>query len=202
MSLPLMPKATAVWLVENTALNFEQIAAFCGLHPLEVSGIADGDIAVGILGVDPISNGQLSRKEIERCQADTSAQLQLASQPDDVPQPATRQGARYTPLSKRQDKPDAIAWLIRNHPELNDAQIGRLVGTTKSTIKSVRERTHWNMQNIRPVDPVSLGLCAQVELDADVEKAARRHANKNKASTLSTNDDDTRLMPADDNIST
>jgi len=138
MTAPLMPKATAVWLVDNTALTFDQIALFCGLHPLEVKGIANGDIAAGIKGMDPVSNGQLTRDEIERCTNDQTAELQLADAKRDIPAPKPRKGSRYTPLSKRQERPDAIAWLVRNHPELNDAEIGRLVGTTKPTIQSVR----------------------------------------------------------------
>lgn len=180
MTAPLMPKATAVWLVDNTSLTFDQIAVFCGLHPLEVKGIANGDVASGIKGMDPISNGQLTRDEIERCQEDASAYLQLADAKRDVPAPKTRTGARYTPLSKRQERPGAIAWLVRNHPELNDAEVGRLVGTTKPTIQSVRDRTHWNMANITPLDPVTLGLCSQVDLDEYVAKAAKREERRQK----------------------
>ena len=176
----LMPKATAVWLVDNTALTFDQIAVFCNLHPLEVKGIANGDVAAGIKGMDPISNGQLTREEIERCQDDPTAYLQLADAKRDIPAPKPRKGARYTPLSKRQERPDAIAWLVRNHPELNDAEVGRLVGTTKPTIQSVRERTHWNMANITPVDPVTLGLCSQIDLDEYVAKAAKREERRQK----------------------
>ncbi len=178
MTAPLMPKATAVWLIDNTALTFDQIAVFCGLHPLEVKGIANDDVAQGIKGTDPISNGQLTRDEIERCQSDPSAYLQLAESKRDMPAPKVRQGARYTPLSKRQERPDAIAWLLRNHPELNDAEIGRLVGTTKPTIKNIRDRTHWNMANITPVDPVALGLCSQIDLDENVVKAAQREERR------------------------
>ncbi len=181
MSTLLMPKATAVWLIENTALTFDQIALFCGLHPLEVRGIADGDVASGIKGLDPINNGQLSREEIERCQLDPTAILAIATSKRDIPEAKPRKGAKYTPLSKRQERPDAIAWLLRNHPELNDAQISRLVGTTKSTIETVRDRSHWNMPNIKPVDPVSLGLCKQMELDAEVAKAAKRLERIRKA---------------------
>ncbi|MFC7048879.1 DUF1013 domain-containing protein [Emcibacter nanhaiensis] len=170
MNQPLMPMATAVWLVDNTALSFRQIAEFCGLHELEVQGIADEQVATNIVGQDPVANGQLTWEEIERCQADTSARLQLTE--DKVPAKTRSSGARYTPVSKRQDKPDAIAWLLRNHPELTDAQIGRLVGTTKPTIAAIRDRTHWNISNIKPVDPVVLGLCKQTELDAAVRKAA------------------------------
>jgi len=172
MAVPLMPKATAVWLVENTSLTFEQIAAFCGLHPLEVQGIADGEVAQGIQGIDPIVNSQLAREEIDRCQGDPSARLRLLVQ--NLPQPAKRtKGPRYTPVAKRQDKPDGIAWLLRHHPELRDSQIAKLIGTTKSTITAVRERTHWNSTNIRPRDPVLLGLCQQGELNAAVEKVRK-----------------------------
>ncbi len=180
MTAPLMPKATAVWLVDNTALTFDQIAVFCGLHPLEVKGIANGDVASGIKGMDPVSNGQLTRDEIERCQNDASAYLELADAKRDVPAPKARKGARYTPLSKRQERPGAIAWLVRNHPELNDAEVGRLVGTTKPTIQSVRDRTHWNMANITPLDPVTLGLCSQIDLDDYVAKAAKREERRLK----------------------
>jgi hypothetical protein len=172
MSVPLMPKATAVWLVENTSLTFEQIAAFCGLHPLEVQGIADGEVAQGIQGIDPIVNSQLTREEIDRCQGDPGARLKLLVQ--NLPQPAKRtKGPRYTPVAKRQDKPDGIAWLLRHHPELKDSQVAKLIGTTKNTINAVRERTHWNSTNIRPRDPVLLGLCQQTELNAAVEKARK-----------------------------
>ena len=172
MSQPLMPKATAVWLVENTTLTFEQIADFCGLHALEVQGIADDEVAIGIQGLDPISRNQLTREEIERCQDDPSARLKLAEQ--DLPQPLKRtKGPRYTPVAKRQDKPDGVAWLLRHHPELKDSQIARLIGTTKNTIEAVRERTHWNSPNIRPRDPVLLGLCNQGDLNQMVEKARR-----------------------------
>lgn len=172
MPLPLMPKATAVWLIENTSLTFEQVAEFCGLHPLEVQGIADGEVAVGIQGMDPVLAGELTREEIKRCEADPSARLQMAK--TDLPQPTKRaKGPRYTPVAKRQDKPDGIAWLVRHHPELKDSQIARLIGTTKTTIQAVRDRTHWNSQNIRPRDPVLLGLCSQSDLNAAVEKARR-----------------------------
>ncbi|HEX6980154.1 MAG TPA: cell cycle transcriptional regulator TrcR [Alphaproteobacteria bacterium] len=172
MPLPLMPKATAVWLVENTSLSFEQIAEFCGMHALEVQGIADGEVAVGIVGLDPIANGQLTREEIERCEQDPKARLKLAERA--LPLTVTQhKGARYTPVSKRHDKPNAIAWLLRHHPELNDAQIGRLVGTTKATIQKVRDRTHWDIQNIKPQNPVVLGLCSQQDLDDAIARAHR-----------------------------
>lgn len=176
MPLPLMPKATAVWLIDNTSLSFEQVAAFCGLHPLEVQGIADGEVAVGIQGMDPVMSGELTRAEIERCEADPTARLATAK--SDLPQPTKRtKGPRYTPVAKRQDKPDGIYWLVRHHPELKDSQIARLIGTTKTTIQAVRERTHWNSPNIRPRDPVLLGLCSQIDLNAAVEKA-RKAAEK------------------------
>ncbi len=169
MAQPLMPKATAVWLVDNTTLTFEQIAAFCELHLLEVSAIADGEVAVGIVGLDPMANDQLTREEIDRCTDAPSARLVMRKQRDLPVQKARH--TRYTPLSKRQDKPDAIAWLIRNHPEVNDPQIGKLLGTTKNTIRAVRERTHWNSPNIRSRDPVLLGLCTQTDLNAVVARA-------------------------------
>ena len=172
MSLPLMPKATAVWLVDNTTLTFGQIAGFCGLHPLEVQGIADGDVAANMVGQDPIGTGQLTREEIERCETNADEKLELIE--SDTPAPQKRRGPRYTPVSKRQDRPDAIAWLVRNHGELSDAQIGKLIGTTKPTISSIRERTHWNMSNLKPTDPVTLGLCTQIELDGLIQKAAAR----------------------------
>lgn len=172
MAHPLMPKATAVWLIENTSLTFEQIAEFCGLHPLEVQGIADDEVSTGIQGLDPIARNQITREEIERAQKDPAARLKMAVL--DLPQPTKRtKGPRYTPVAKRQDKPDGIAWLARHHPELKDSQIARLIGTTKTTIQSVRERTHWNSPNIRPRDPVLLGLCSQLDLNQAVEKARR-----------------------------
>lgn len=180
MSRPLMPKATAVWLVENTALTFDQIADFCGLHVLEIKGIADGDVAQGIKGLDPVSAGQLSRAEIERCQKDPDARLKLQESEYKLPPVKPRKGPRYTPVSRRQDRPDAIAWLLRHHPELTDAQVTKLVGTTKPTIQSIRDRSHWNSPNIKPVDPVTLGLCSQIELDAAVQKAARRVERERK----------------------
>ena len=174
MNQPLMPKATAVWLIDNTALTFEQIADFCSLHILEVKGIADGDVDHGIRGADPIAAGQLTRLEIEDCQKDKNARLKAIQKRDDLPEVARRVGKKYTPLSKRQDRPDSIFWLVRNHPELLDSQIGKLVGTTKSTIQSIRDRTHWNSANLSPVDPVSVGLCTQVDLDKAVQKAFKR----------------------------
>ncbi|SIQ85015.1 hypothetical protein SAMN05880582_10479 [Rhizobium sp. RU20A] len=168
----LMPKATAVWLVDNTALSFEQIATFCKLHPLEVKAIADGESAQGIKGLDPIATGQLSRDEIARAESNPAHKLKLADPKVRVPE-SKRKGPRYTPVSKRQDRPNAILWLVRNHPELKDAQISRLVGTTKSTIEQIRERTHWNAANLTPMDPVTLGLCSQIDLDLEVERAAK-----------------------------
>lgn len=171
----LMPKATAVWLVDNTSLTFDQIADFCGLHPLEVKGIADGDVAAGVRGADPISNGQLTREEIEMAEGNDAYRMTpVKPKYSGLHQPAKRRGPRYTPLSRRQNRPDAIAWLVRNHPELADAQISKLIGTTKTTIQAVRERTHWNASNIKPTDPVSLGLCTQIDLDAQVQKASAR----------------------------
>jgi len=169
-----MPKATAVWLVSNTSLTFEQIAAFCGLHVLEVKGIADGDVAQGIKGLDPVTSGQLTREAIEEAERDSSRDLHLAEPKVIVPETPSRKGPRYTPVSRRQDRPNAVLWLLRNHPELKDSQIMRLVGTTKPTITQIRERSHWNAPNLTPQDPVTLGLCSQIDLDAEVKKAARR----------------------------
>lgn len=168
----LMPKATAVWLVDNTALSFDQIATFCKLHVLEVKAIADGEAAQGIKGLDPVITGQLSREEIARAEKDINYRLKLSEPKVRVPE-AKRKGPRYTPLSKRQDRPNAILWLVRNHPELKDAQISRLIGTTKSTIEQIRDRTHWNSANLQPMDPVTLGLCSQIDLDIEVDRAAR-----------------------------
>lgn len=177
MSLLLMPKATAVWLVDNTTLSFLQIGDFCQLHELEVQAIADGEVAVGIVGLDPVANGQLTKAEIERCEADPAERLQIAK--TDIPQPVARQkGPRYTPVSKRADKPDAIAWLLRNQPDLSDAQIGRLIGTTKPTINAIRDRTHWNSSNLQPRSPVEVGLCTHQELHDAVVLAVTRAAKK------------------------
>jgi uncharacterized protein len=173
---PLMPKATAVWLIENTGLTFDQIADFCHLHPLEVKGIADGDVAQGIKGLDPVASGQLSREEIEKGEADPKYGLKMSQSTTGISVAKTRRGPRYTPVSRRQDRPDAIAWLLRYHPELSDAQIIKLVGTTKPTIQAIRDRTHWNSPQIKPVDPVTLGLCSQLDLDLAVQKAASRIA--------------------------
>ncbi|NMM44367.1 DUF1013 domain-containing protein [Rhodospirillaceae bacterium KN72] len=172
MAKLLMPKATAVWLIDNTALSFEQIGAFCGLHELEVQAIADGEVAVGMHGIDPVQNGQLTLEEIKRCEADPLTDLKIAK--SDIPQPVIRhKGPRYTPVSKRADKPDGIAWLAKHHPELADAQINRLIGTTKPTVAAVRDRTHWNSANIRPRSPVELGLCTQTELAIEIDKAIK-----------------------------
>jgi hypothetical protein len=175
MSKPLMAKATAVWLVDNTTLSFKQIGDFCGLHELEVQGIADGDVAAGVKGFDPIASHQLEAAEIKRAEASPTYQLHLQHNPASEGE-EKRRGPRYTPLSKRQDRPAAILWLVKFHPELADAQISKLVGTTKPTIGAIRERTHWNIQNIQPIDPVALGLCRQTELDAAVQKAAKKRA--------------------------
>ena len=170
---PLMPKATAVWLVENTSLAFEQIADFCKLHPLEVKGIADGEVAAGIKGLDPISTGQLTRDEIDKAQKAAHYKLKPAVSKVKLPEvKRTTKGPRYTPLSRRQDRPNAILWLLRNHPELKDAAIIRLVGTTKSTIQQIRERSHWNSGSLQPMDPVTLGLTTQIALDFEVQRAA------------------------------
>jgi uncharacterized protein len=174
MSAPLMPKATAVWLVENTALTFKQVADFCNLHELEVKGIADGDVAQGIKGLDPVTGGQLTRDEVAKGEADAGYRLKLLESKVNIPVQKSTGGPRYTPVSRRGDRPDAIAWLIRFHSELTDAQIMKLVGTTKTTIAAIRERSHWNAANIKPVDPVSLGLCSQLELDFAVNKAAKK----------------------------
>ncbi len=167
-----MPKATAVWLVDSTSLTFDQIASFCRLHPLEIKAIADGDSAQGIKGMDPVLAGQLQREEIVKAEADPSYRMKVSEPKVRVPE-VKRRGPRYTPVSKRQDRPNAILWLVRNHAELKDAQIMRLVGTTKPTIQAIRERTHWNSPTLTPTDPVTLGLCSQLELDFEVRKAAR-----------------------------
>lgn len=172
---PLMPIATAVWLIDNTSLTFDQIADFCKLHPLQVKGIADGDVAAGVRGIDPISNHQLTREELEKAEADPAYRMKLA-RPQTIVAETPRKGPRYTPVSKRQNRPDAIAWMVRHHPEISDAQIAKLLGTTKSTIQAVRDRTHWNSANLTPQDPVGLGLCSQIELDAAVRKAAAKRA--------------------------
>ena len=179
MPLPLMPKATAVWLIEKTALAFTQIADFCGMHPLEVQAIADGEVAQGIVGYDPVANGQLTADEIRRCEADSSLKLRLAA--SSIPAPKRLRGARYTPVAKRNDRPDAIAFLLRNYPQLSEAQIAKLMGTTKETIQKVRDRSHWNSANIKPRDPVILGLCTQTDLNAMVTQANERLAREGQA---------------------
>ena len=190
----LMPKATAVWLVDNTSLTFEQIADFCGLHPLEVKGIADGEVARDIRGADPIANGQLTREELDRAGANPKYRMTAQKSRHAELLKPVKKAPRYTPVSRRQDRPDAIAWFLRNHPEVPDSQVSKLLGTTKATIDQVRNRTHWNSTNIKPVDPVTLGLSTQLELDAIVrraaEKRAREDAKKGKA------EDGETLLPA------
>mgnify|MGYP001812647061 CR=1 FL=1 len=182
MNKPIMAKATAVWLVDNTTISFKQIADFCDLHELEVQGIADGDVAAGVKGFDPISNNQLTQEEIDAAEKDPLHKLKLKFNAAAVGE-EKRRGPRYTPLSKRQDRPAAILWLVKFHPELSDGQISKLVGTTKPTIQSIRERTHWNISNIQPVDPVALGLTKQSELDAAVQKAAAKKARDGEVMT-------------------
>ena len=191
-NVPLMPKATAVWLVDNTALCFEQIGDFCKLHPLEVKGIADGEVAQGIKGLDPISTGQLSRDEITLAEKDPNRRLRLLDPKVRLPEQKKRRGPRYTPVSRRHDRPNAILWLLRNHAELKDAQIIRLVGTTKATIQSIRDRTHWNSPQLSPMDPVTLGLCSQIDLDLEVQRAA-----KDRPATAGHDDRGATLLPAD-----
>ncbi len=185
---PLMPKATAVWLVDNTSLSFDQIADFCGLHPLEVKGIADEDVAKGIKGMDPVSAGQLTREQIEAAEKNSALRLKMAPPKHKMPVVKQKKAPRYTPVSKRQDKPDAVYWILRNHPEMPDADIIKLIGTTKATIQKIRERSHWNATNIKAVDPVTLGLCSQLELDLAVSRAAskRERAEKRAAKAGST----------------
>jgi uncharacterized protein len=182
MSKPLMARATAVWLVENTTLTFRQIADFCGMHELEVQGIADGDVAGGVKGFDPVGNNQLDQSEIAKAEADPLYRMKLKFNAAAVGE-EKRRGPRYTPLSKRQDRPAAILWLVKFHPELSDGQISKLVGTTKPTIQQIRERTHWNIANITPVDPVALGLCRQSELDAAVQQAVKKKAAEGQVMT-------------------
>ncbi|MEC7764719.1 MAG: cell cycle transcriptional regulator TrcR [Pseudomonadota bacterium] len=189
MDKPIMAKATAVWLVDNTTISFKQIADFCGLHELEVQGIADGEVAQGVKGFDPISNNQLTQEEIDKAEQSPLHKLKLKYNAAAVGE-EKRRGPRYTPLSKRQDRPNSILWLVKFHPELTDAQIAKLVGTTKPTIQSIRERTHWNIQQMEPIDPVALGLCKQSELDAAVQKAAKKKAAEGEAMS----DDDRRKL--------
>jgi hypothetical protein len=193
-----MAKATAVWLVDNTTLNFRQIAEFCELHELEVQGIADGDVAAGVKGFDPIANNQLDASELEKAQADPAYKLKLKFIASAVGE-EKRRGPRYTPLSKRQDRPAAILWLVKFHPELADSQIGKLVGTTKPTIATIRERTHWNINNITPIDPVALGLCRQSELDAAVQKAAKK---KNADGAVMSDDERRKLVSTEQSLGT
>jgi uncharacterized protein len=188
----LMPKATAVWLVDNTSMTFEQIADFCNLHPLEVKGIADGEVARDIRGADPIANGQLTREELDKAQTEPTYRMKAQKSRHAELLKPVKKAPRYTPVSRRQDRPDAIAWFVRNHPEVTDAQIAKTLGTTKATIDQVRDRTHWNSANIKPVDPVTLGLVTQLELDALVKFAAekkakddaRKNAGRSEGATL------------------
>ncbi|MEM1138325.1 MAG: cell cycle transcriptional regulator TrcR [Pseudomonadota bacterium] len=195
MSRPMMPKATAVWLIDNTSLTFEQIGDFCGLHVLEVKGIADGDVATGIKGLDPVSGGQLSREELDKAQADPGYTMSMEKPRVEMPTQTKRKGPRYTPVSRRQDRPNAIAWLLRNHPELKDSQICKLVGTTKPTIVSIRDRTHWNIANFKPADPVTLGLCSQIELDEAITIA-----QKNRVKTTGTEETEPKLKPTEESL--
>ncbi|MBY6202646.1 DUF1013 domain-containing protein [Maritalea mobilis] len=196
MNKPIMAKATAVWLVDNTTLSFKQIGDFCGLHELEVQGIADGDVATGVKGFDPLVNNQLTQEEIDKGEADPTYKLKLKFNAAAVGE-EKRRGPRYTPLSKRQDRPASILWLVKFHPELSDGQISKLVGTTKPTIQAIRERTHWNIQNIQPIDPVALGLCKQSELDAAVQKA---NAKRAKDGDVMTDDERRRLVSTEQSL--
>ncbi|MEL7027236.1 MAG: DUF1013 domain-containing protein [Pseudomonadota bacterium] len=196
MNKPIMAKATAVWLVDNTTISFKQIADFCGLHELEVQGIADGDVAAGVKGFDPIQNNQLTQEDIDNAEKDPLVKLKLKFNPAAVGE-EKRRGPRYTPLSKRQDRPAAILWLVKFHPELSDGQISKLVGTTKPTIQSIRDRTHWNISNIQPVDPVALGLTKQSELDAAVQKA---NAKKAKEGEVMSDDERRKLVSTEQSL--
>lgn len=189
-TLPLMPKATAVWLIEKTALTFEQVGAFCGMHPLEVQAIADGEVAQGIVGYDPIANHQLTQAEIDRCEKDPSLRLKILGATNPVKRRA--KGARYTPVARRNDRPDGIAFLLRNFPQLQDQQVAKLLGTTKDTIAKVRDKQHWNSANIKPRDPVTLGLCSQTDLNAAVTAANERLAREGREAPapLAIGDDD------------
>ncbi len=197
MAKPLMAKATAVWLVDNTTLSFKQIADFTEMHELEVQGIADGDVAAGVKGFDPVSNNQLDQSEIDAAEKDPQHKLKLKYNASAEGE-EKRRGPRYTPLSKRQDRPASILWLVKFHPELADAQISKLVGTTKPTIQAIRERTHWNISNIQPIDPVALGLCKQSELDAAVQKAAAKKAREGEAIS---DDDRRKLLSTEQSLS-
>ena len=196
--LPLMPKATAIWLVDNTSLSFRQIGDFCGMHELEIKGIADGEVGVGIKGLNPITSGQLTKDEIDRCADNEDESLKIIENEISEKTEQSKKKKKYTPLSKRQDRPDAVYWLIRNHPELKDSQVARLVGSTKNTIDAIRKRTHWNMANIRPQDTIGLGICRQVELDEALAKAERsmKRAQKKKEK-----EERLRLQEADEKVS-
>ena len=186
MATPLMPKATAAWLVENTSLSFKQIADYTNLHEFDIQAVADGDLNTGVQGLDPVLSGQISREEIARCEADPTAKLQPLE--NNLPKPQARQkGPRYTPVSKRADKPDAIAWLIKHFSHLSDAQIGRLIGTTKNTISAIRTRSHWNMPNLRPRSPVELGFCSFQELQIEIDKSKPKETpeDENKTESIS-----------------
>ena len=196
MALPIMAKATAVWLVDNSTLSFKQIADFCGLHELEVNGIADGEVGIGIKGFDPIANNQLTADEIKAGEDNFGHKLELKHNPA-ADGEEKRRGPRYTPLSKRQDRPASILWLVKFHPELTDGQVSKLVGTTKPTIQAIRERTHWNIGSIVPIDPVALGLCKQVELDAAVQKAAKKMA---KAGIVMTDEERSKLVSTEQSL--
>lgn len=194
----LMPKATAVWLIDNTSLTFAQIATFCTLHPLEIKGIADGDVAQGVRGLDPITGGQLTRDEIKKAEGNSDYRMVAVIPKHADKMQQKHRGPRYTPVSRRQNRPDSIAWIVRNHPEVSDAQISKLIGTTKPTITSVRDRSHWNASQIKPVDPVSVGLCTQIDLDAVVKTAAekKRKADE-KAGVIPDQPETDTLAPAD-----
>ena len=196
MTKPIMAKATAVWLIDNTVLTFSQIANFCDLHELEVQGIADGDVASGVKGFDPITNNQLTQEEIDKGINDKNYQLNLKHYAAALGE-EKRRGPRYTPLSKRQDRPASILWLVKFHPELTDGQVSKLVGTTKPTISAIRDRSHWNIQNIQPIDPVALGLCKQSELDSAVQKANAKKALKG---TVISDDDRRKLVSTDQSL--
>ena len=198
MAKPIMAKATAVWLVDNTTISFKQIADFVEMHELEVQGIADGDVAAGVKGFDPISNNQLTQDEITKAQMDPLHKLVLKFNAAAIGE-EKRRGPRYTPLSKRQDRPASILWLVKFHPELTDGQISKLVGTTKPTIQAIRERTHWNITNIDPIDPVALGLCKQTELDSLVQKANTKKAREGE---LMSDDDRRKLVSTEQSLAT
>ncbi len=198
MSYPLMRKATAVWLLDNTTLTFKQIADFCGLHELEVNGIADGEVDSGIRGVDPIINNQITKEEIKRCEEDSTANLILFKNPAADGEKRSK-GPKYTPLSKRQDKPAAIAWIVKFHPGLSDGQISKLIGTTKNTIQAIRDRTHWNINSLTPTDPVILGLCKQTELEAALEKSLKRTSGAGNVTGKANND--LSLISTDESLS-